>query len=180
MQQRQPLRRAASIVFLEPHFRKMKLIRKIAFRPGNRNHAFGKPCLCWRDTRHFRHFRRLGKALVLLVRLQIRHFRLFRQNPLILAGDKGTVYQKHRFWVAFLIKGQTRSHPAAKGVQQKEFWQNSDEKSDRSIRKSDRKSDRKSPENKKSDRAPFADVLLRPNAERDHVERGFAAKPPEK
>ena len=33
----------------------------------------------------------------LLVRTQIPHFRRFRQNSLFLAGDKGTVYQKHRF-----------------------------------------------------------------------------------
>ena len=34
--------------------------------------------------------------LLLLVRTQIRPLRRFGQNPLFLARDKGTVYQKHR------------------------------------------------------------------------------------
>ena len=40
-----------------------------------------------------------SKALVLLVRTQIRRFRHFRQEPPpLLAGDKGTVYQRRLFW----------------------------------------------------------------------------------
>ena len=31
--------------------------RHAQHRSGNNNHAFGKPCLCPRDARHFRHFR---------------------------------------------------------------------------------------------------------------------------
>ena len=38
-----------------------------------------------------------SKALVLLVRMQIRHFRRFRQKPPFFWRDKSTVYQKHRF-----------------------------------------------------------------------------------
>ena len=48
--------------------------------------AFGKPCLCPRDTRHFCHFR--CKALVLLVRTQIRHFRRFRLKRPLFGGIK--------------------------------------------------------------------------------------------
>ena len=61
---------------------------------GTKNHAFGKPCLCPRDTRHFCHFRRFtgfelsSKALVLPVRTRIRHFRRFRQNPSRFGGTK--------------------------------------------------------------------------------------------
>ena len=44
----------------------------------------------------------------------------------------------------------------AKGV-----WQKSDEKSDKSVRKSDRKVTERVPKTKKSDRTPFADLLLR-------------------
>ena len=40
-----------------------------------------------------------SKVFVLLVRKQIRHFRRVRQNPLFLARDKGTVYQRHRFGI---------------------------------------------------------------------------------
>ena len=39
-----------------------------------------------------------SKAPGLLVRTQTRHFCRFRQNPLFLAGGKGTLYQKHRFF----------------------------------------------------------------------------------
>ena len=39
-----------------------------------------------------------SKALVLLVLTQILHFRRFRQHPLFLAGDKGTVYQTSTFF----------------------------------------------------------------------------------
>ena len=38
-----------------------------------------------------------SKTLVLLVRMQIRHFRRFRQNPPFFLAGKSTVYQKHRF-----------------------------------------------------------------------------------
>ena len=38
-----------------------------------------------------------SKTLVSLVRMQIRHFRRFRQKPPLFGRDKGTVYQKHRF-----------------------------------------------------------------------------------
>ena len=38
-----------------------------------------------------------SKALVLLVRMQIHHFRHFRQKPPFFWRDKSTVYQKHRF-----------------------------------------------------------------------------------
>ena len=41
------------------------------------------------------------------------------------------------------------SHPAAKGVRQKEFGKKSDEKSDRSIRKSDQKVTERVPKTKK-------------------------------
>ena len=44
----------------------------------------------------------------------------------------------------------------AKGV-----WQKSDEKSDKSVRKSDRKVTESVPKTKKSDRTPFAALLLR-------------------
>ena len=49
-----------------------------------------------------------------------------------------------------------RKRSPAKGV-----WQKSDEKSDRSIRKSDRKVTESIPKTKKSDRTPFAALLLR-------------------
>ena len=38
-----------------------------------------------------------SKALVLLVRMQIRHFRHFRQKPPFSGADRSTVYQKHPF-----------------------------------------------------------------------------------
>ena len=38
-----------------------------------------------------------SKAIVLLVRMQIRHFRHVRQKPPFFWRDKSTVYQKHRF-----------------------------------------------------------------------------------
>ena len=49
-----------------------------------------------------------------------------------------------------------RKRSPAKGV-----WQKSDEKSDRSIPKSDRKATESVPKTKKSDRTPFAALLLR-------------------
>ena len=53
------------------------------------------------------------------------------------------------------------SHPAAKGVQQKESGKKR-KKSDRSVRKSDQKMTKRVPKTKKkSDRTPFADLLLR-------------------
>ena len=55
---------------------------------GPRNGAFGKPCPCPRDTRHFRHFRRFTGFEQQSPCFQIRHFRQFRQNPLFLAGQK--------------------------------------------------------------------------------------------
>ena len=65
-------------------------LRRRPISQGTRNGAFGKPCLCPRDTRDFRHFvvwwGLRSKALVLLVRTQTRHVRHFRQNPLVLAG----------------------------------------------------------------------------------------------
>ena len=49
-----------------------------------------------------------SKALVLLVRMQIRHFRHFRHfRPLFLAGQKHAVYQKRRFRDAFSLRLQT-------------------------------------------------------------------------
>ena len=45
-----------------------------------------------------------SKALVLLVRTQICHFRRFRQNLLFLAGDKSTVYQTYRLWDPEVLK----------------------------------------------------------------------------
>ena len=56
-------------------------------------HAFGKPCLCPRDTCHFRHFRRLTGS-----EQQSPCFTgsNFSSKPLLMAGDKGTVDQKHR------------------------------------------------------------------------------------
>ena len=53
-------------------------------------------------------------------------------------------------------KSPCRKRSPAKGV-----WQKSDEKSDRSIRKSDRKVTESVPKTKKSDRTPFAALLLR-------------------
>ena len=52
-------------------------------------------------------------------------------------------------------------HPAAKGVRQKEFGKKVTKKGDRSIRKSDRKVTESVPKTKKSDRTPFAALLLR-------------------
>ena len=48
-----------------------------------------------------------------------------------------------------------------KGVRQKEFGKKVTKKSDRSIRKSDQKVTERVPKTKKSDRTPFADLLLR-------------------
>ena len=56
-----------------------------------------------------------------------------------------------------LLHSPCRKRSLAKGV-----WQKSDEKSDeKSIRKSDRKVTESVPKTKKSDRTPFADLLLR-------------------
>ena len=61
------------------------------------------------------------------------------------------------------MAGLTRAkpHPAAKGVRQKESGKKVDEKSDKSVRKSDRKVTESVPKTKKSDRTPFAALLLR-------------------
>ena len=68
---------------------------------GTKNGAFGKQCLCPRDTRHSRHFRRFTgfeqQSPVLLVRMQIRHFRRFRQKPPLFGGTKAWVYSKSPF-----------------------------------------------------------------------------------
>ena len=72
-----------------------------------------------------------------------------------------------------------QTHPATKGVRQKEFGKRVMKKTTASEKVTERVTER-GPKTKKSDRTPFADLLLQPNAERDHVERGFAAKPPEK
>ena len=62
------------------------------------------------------------------------------------------------FSVNFLanFSSPCRKRSPAKGV-----WQKSDEKSDRSVRKSDRKVTESVPKTKKSDRTPFAALLLR-------------------
>ena len=62
----------------------------------------------------------------------------------------------HTFISLDLLRTET-----AKGVRQKEFGKESDEKSDRSIRKSDQKVTESVPKTKKSDRTPFAAFLLR-------------------
>ena len=91
------------IAFPPPLEKSVNLILKIFIQffhvSGNKNGAFGKPCLCPRDIFVIFVVSRglSSKALVLLVRTQIRHFRRFRQNPLFFWRDKGTVYQKHRF-----------------------------------------------------------------------------------
>ena len=57
------------------------------------NHAFARvtPAMCVVFTESEQ------ESLVLRARTQIRHVRRFRQNPLFLASDKDTVYQKHGF-----------------------------------------------------------------------------------
>ena len=61
----------------------------------------------------------------------------------------------------FLGKMQGNFSPCRKRSPAKGVWQKSDEISDRSIRKKWPRGDRNSPETKKSDRTPFADLLLR-------------------
>ena len=68
----------------------------------NKKPCLGKPCLCPRDTWHFRHFRRshgvrVGKPWLCWLERQLVIFAVFVKTPLFLAGDKGTVYQRHRF-----------------------------------------------------------------------------------
>ena len=73
---------------------------------------------------------------------------------------------KHRFMIASELRSTIlcalsplspcRKRSPAKGV-----WQKSDEKSDKSVRKSDRKVTESVPKTKKSDRTPFAALLLR-------------------
>ena len=54
---------------------------------------------CLSDTRHFRLFQASGdqSPLFFVRRMQTRHFRNFRQNPLFLQFPKTTVSQNHRF-----------------------------------------------------------------------------------
>ena len=54
-----------------------------------------------------------------------------------------------------------QNSPCCKRSPAKGVWQKSDEKSDRSVRKSDRKVTESVPKTKKSDRTPFAALLLR-------------------
>ena len=78
-----------------PCTRKCQNLGRDSISRGPRNGAFGKPCPCPRDTRHFRLFENFvvsqgssSKALVLLVRIQIRHFGHFRQKPPLSGGTK--------------------------------------------------------------------------------------------
>ena len=68
---------------------------------GNKNGAFGKPCLCPRDTRHFRHFRRFvgfeQQNPCFTGYNANSSFSPFLSKPPSFWRDKGTVYQKHRF-----------------------------------------------------------------------------------
>ena len=59
-----------------------------------------------------------------------------------------------------LLEHVEKTHPAAKGVRQKEFGKNMTKKATETSEKVT-KSDRKSPKTKKSDGPPFADLLLR-------------------
>ena len=82
-------------------------------------------------------------------------------------GSEGRNY--HCFRVARLqneiapikLQFQNRVSPCRKRSPAKGVWQKGDEKSDRNIRKSDQKVTERVPETKKSDRTPFADLLLR-------------------
>ena len=55
-----------------------------------KTHAFSKPCLCPRDTRHFRRFRTVWSAKPLFhrIRMQIRDLRRFRVTPSFWQGTK--------------------------------------------------------------------------------------------
>ena len=71
------------------------------------------------------------------------------------------------------ILSPCRKRSPAKGV-----WQKSDEKSDRSIRKSDRKVTESVPKTEKSDRTPFAALLLRhPDSRFEKTFSFFANRP---
>ena len=71
----------------------------VIFCQGIANPAFSKPCLCLNDTCHFRHFRRFWgseeRNPYFQWRMQVRHFRRFRQNGLFLAGDKEDRFTKN-------------------------------------------------------------------------------------
>ena len=90
---------------LQPVSRLEKLLDR-----GPRNGAFGKPCPCPRDTRHL--FVILvvsrgssSKALVLVVRMQIRHFRHFRQNPPFSGGTKARFTKSTVFGTLSEVRG---------------------------------------------------------------------------
>ena len=76
------------------------LEKRMLFR-GPRNGAFGKPCPCPRDTRHFRHFRRFTgleqQNPCFTGSIADSSFSPFSSKPPFFWWDKSTVYQKHRF-----------------------------------------------------------------------------------
>ena len=74
-----------------------------SFFQGTKDGAFGKPCLCSRDTRHFCHFRRFtgsGQQSPCFTGWNANSsFSPFSSKPPFFGRrDKGMVYQRHRFW----------------------------------------------------------------------------------
>ena len=82
------------------------------YSSGNKNGAFGKPCLCPRDTRHFRHFRRftgLEQQSPFLTGCSENSsfFTVFVKNPRRFDGTKalftkGTVFGTPNIWAELL------------------------------------------------------------------------------
>ena len=68
---------------------------------GPRNGAFGEPCPCPRDTRHFRHFRRFTgfeqQSPCFIGWNADSSFSPFSSKTPFFLRDKSTVDQKHRF-----------------------------------------------------------------------------------
>ena len=63
-----------------------------------KNNAFGKPCLCLRDTRHFRRFTGFEQQSPCFIAYNANSaFSPFSSKTPSFWRDKNTVYQKHRF-----------------------------------------------------------------------------------
>ena len=82
-------------ILLSPDFETLQNLRVVK-TPLSVNHGVASVTLAISGI--FVALRVLGtKDLVLQGRMQTRHFRRFRQNPLFSAGGKTTVFQNHRF-----------------------------------------------------------------------------------
>ena len=80
----------------------------VSFFSGPTNGAFGKPCLCPRDTRHFRHFRRFmgfeqQNPCFYLLECKFVIFAVFVKNPLLFGGTKARFTKSTVSWTPIFL-----------------------------------------------------------------------------